>query len=289
LKIKRRYFAILFVVLAISSLSFASQDKLNGKETIKIISYNVEDGMSKDTTPGKTEFAAWLKAQDPDIVGFQELCGFTQSKLEALAAKYNNPYAILMHQGYYKVGITSKYPIVNVQIVNDNMSHGFIQAQINGYHIVVAHLDPHSYTQRRREIKIVLATIKASRQNSKEKWILMGDLNSVSPLDKSFYAVDDKRRQRIINDEKLHAYDQNLIDGVTIDYLVQQDVLDAGLVDSFHAIKDNELKSSETTGRIDYIYVSENLRHKIIAANFIRDAFTKTHSDHVPMCLVLRE
>lgn len=272
-----------FLILLISFLSFASQS-VYAQGTMKIISYNVLDGMSKDTTFDKSEFATWMESQNPDIVGFQELNDFTQEKLEALAAKYNHPYAILMNRHTYKVGITSKYPIVNVQIVTENMSHGFILAQINGYHVVVAHLNPHNYMIRRKEIKIILSTIEASRQNPKEKWILMGDLNSFSPLDKSFFDVDDTRRQKDINSEKIHPYVHNLINGVSIDYEVQQAILTDEFIDTYYAIKENKPK-----GRIDFIYVSKSLKNNIESSQFIYDNFTKTHSDHHPMSLLLKD
>ncbi|MGH7953299.1 MAG: hypothetical protein ACREFE_15490, partial [Limisphaerales bacterium] len=54
----------LYIFLVIFLLSFVSQGNLYAQGTIKIIGYNVLDGMSKDTTPGKIEFATWLKAQD---------------------------------------------------------------------------------------------------------------------------------------------------------------------------------------------------------------------------------
>jgi exodeoxyribonuclease-3 len=272
---------------SLAILSSGAPVEANGTE--KLITYNVMDGMSKDATPGKTQFGAWLKAQAPDIVGFQELNDFTDDKLKALAASYGHPFSVLMDRGKYKVGITSKHPIFGVQIVNEGMAHGFIMAQIQGYHIVVAHLDPHNYLHRREEIKTILAAINAARRDPSEKWIIMGDLNSFSPLDKEFYATDDRRRQRDMADAKVHSYNHNLVNGDAIDYDAQKAILDNQFVDSFHAIKDNQLHSSETTGRIDYIYVTSNLASNIVTANFIRDAFTAKHSDHVPMCLILKE
>jgi hypothetical protein len=80
-----------------------------------------------------------------------------------------------------------------------------------------------------------------------------------------------------------------LIHGIGIDYMVQQYILNAGFIDTFHELKNNRLKSSETTGRVGYIYVSPNLQRHVLAARFIRDKFTALYSDHMPMCLILEK
>lgn len=52
---------------------------------------------------------------------------------------------------------------------------------INGYHIISLHLSPHRYESRQLDIDLILETI---RQNGPfEKWLIMGDFNSVSPVD----------------------------------------------------------------------------------------------------------
>lgn len=257
-------------------------------DSVKIITYNVMNGMSRDTSAGKSGFCGWLKSQDPAIVGFQELNGFSREKLEALGAAYGNPYAILMERGTYKVGLTSRYPIVDAEVVRDHMTHGFIIARIRDYHVVVAHLAPNSYKKRRLEIALILRTIRTRDPHLKDKWILMGDLNSLSPLDKAFYAVDDRKRQRTMEAKKKHPHNERLIHGTQIDYQVQRHILGGGFTDCFHQFAGNILRSSETTGRVDYIYVSGALKPALLSAHFIRDAFTRTRSDHVPMCIVLK-
>lgn len=284
---KEKILRIPGLTLLMLLFAFVSYQKSYAQQRLKIIDYNVEDGMAKDTTGGKMEFADWFKAQDPDIVGLEELNDFTPHKLKTFAAKYQNRYVVLIRRKKYKVGITSKYPITDVHLVTDNMTHGFILAQIKGYHIVVAHLDPHNYVQRRKEIKIILSAINARRKDSDEKWIFMGDLNSVSPLDRSFYARDDRKREFQMNAAKKRpGVVHNLVND-SLDFQVQQAVLNDGFIDSYH-FEGHRPKSSEMTARIDYIYVSKNLEGKIVSADFIRDKFTQTHSDHHPMCMILK-
>ena len=163
-----------------------AKDK-RGKQTMKIISYNIEYGMRADTTAGKTIFSTWMRNQDPDIVCLQEANKFTQKSLEALAASYGHPYAVLQKEKGFPTAITSKYPIVNIMKVENNMWHGFVMGTINGYHIISLHLSPHRYESRQLDIDLILETI---RQNGPfEKWLIMGDFNSVSPVDAGKYAA----------------------------------------------------------------------------------------------------
>ena len=128
-----------------------AKDK-RGKQAMKIISYNIEYGMRADTTAGKTIFSTWMRNQDPDIVCLQEANKFTQKSLEALAASYGHPYAVLQKEKGFPTAITSKYPIVNIMKVENNMWHGFVMGTINGYHIISLHLSPHRYESRQLDI-----------------------------------------------------------------------------------------------------------------------------------------
>ena len=145
--------------------------------------------MRRDTTQGKRLFAEWVRQQNPDILALQEVNDFTQFTLETLAAKYGHDYAVISKdpklipgsvgsRTKFPVSISSKSPVVNVDKVLDNMWHGFIKCKVEGYNVIVLHLNPHLYEARRREIRTVLETVKQS--GLFEKWIIMGDFNTVS-------------------------------------------------------------------------------------------------------------
>ncbi len=138
--------------------------------------------MVKDTTRGKQVFVDWVKAQRPDIVALQECNGFTQKTLEELAASYGHPYAVIVKENGYPTGLTSRFPIAGIQKINENMTHGFIMAKVGKYNIVVLHLNPHQHKKRRAEIAQVLANIDL--QADQKNRIIMGDFNSLSPLDR---------------------------------------------------------------------------------------------------------
>lgn len=259
----------------------AGSKQLRAQEKMRIISYNIEEGMKADTSKGKKDFVGWIKSLDPDIMALEECNKFTQVSLEELAHSYGHPYAIIVKEKGYPTAITSKYPIVNVQKITDNMTHGFIVCKIKDLNVVVLHLNPHQYKKRREEIAEILSTIGTSPD--KKKWLMMGDFNSISPLDKDKYA-DGKLLAYMLQQKQKFSFHANLVDDKELDYQVQQQILDFGLKDTgkaFEAVS----KNPPTRGRIDYIYVSKDLLPKVTASHFIVDEFTAHHSDHKPMMM----
>jgi len=254
-------------------------------QKLRIISYNILEGMKVDTTAGKQQFVDWVKKQDPDILALQECNKFKQVTLEQMAKKYNHPYAVLLREPGYPVALTSKYPIVNVQKVTDNMHHGFIVAKIKDLNLIILHFSPHNYEKRKEEVEVILSTIAAAP--SQEKWAIMGDFNSYSPLDKQNYE-DGKLVARLQEAAKKYSFHNNLVDGKVLDFSVQQRILDFGLKDSFHLDKNSKYVSSVSSARIDYVYVSKDLAPRISTAKILKDAFTAKFSDHLPVLVELR-
>ncbi len=254
---------------------------------MKIISYNILEGMKDDTTANKQVFAAWVRQQDPDILALQETNGFTQESLQALAESYGHPYAILCKEPGYPPAITSKYPIVNVRRVTDNMTHGFVMADIGGYHVISIHLNPHSRAKRMKEAEILLHTL--ATQDDPTKWIIMGDFNSFSPYDSLHYADGQYARLQIQRRVK-SPHLQNL-NNDRADFSVQSRILESGLVDVSHLMHKDYQSTFPTvryTGknslhhRYDYIFVSKDLKGKVRDQQILRDEFTDQHSDHYP-------
>lgn len=267
--------------VAIAVIFTASSASAQAKP-LKLISYNILKGMETDTTTGKTVFVEWVKEQNPDVLAIQEANYFTQKSLEELAASYGHPYAVLLREKGYPTAITSKTPIVMVDKVIDNMWHGFIACKVAGYNMIILHLSPHVYTKRQEEIQVILETVKASGEF--KNWMIMGDFNSLSPLDKSKYA-DGKYAERLRAAELKYPNQKHLNNG-ELDFSVQQAVLDFGFVDS--AREDKNFTDKDFGGRIDYIYVSPDLRRRIASCGFIKDDFTKKYSDHRPVLLNLK-
>src|SRR5687767_11071810 len=122
------------------------------QKTFMIITWNVYEGMKLDTTQNKIAFTKWIKEKDPDVMAFQEMNGFTQTKLEAFARSYGHSYAVLLKDTGFPVALTSKYPITDIEKVIENMHHGYIQAKVSDITFFVVHLSPHKYQKRQEEI-----------------------------------------------------------------------------------------------------------------------------------------
>lgn len=294
-KTRLKIAALIGGIIFSASCAYASIDDV---KQLKIISYNVYNGMKLDESEGKQKYIDWAKAQDADIIAWQEMNFFTREKLEKFAASYGHKYAVLLKESpddpaFFPVAITSKYPIVNVNKVVDNLWHGALFADVGNYHFVITHMNPFWTAKRIDEINLIIDSIKYSRDPN-GKWIIAGDLNSFSPADKPDYDkstlledLKEKQKKRPILD--------NLVNG-QLSYTVQQNLLDAGYIDALK-IKHKEFISTAPTKvfydqasvplRYDYIYVSPPLKDNVIDVQVLKDDFTDKYSDHYPVQMII--
>lgn len=295
-KTRLKIAALIGGIIFSASSAYASIDDV---KQLKIISYNVYNGMKLDESEGKQKYIDWAKAQDADIIAWQEMNFFTREKLEKFAASYGHKYAVLLKESpddpaFFPVAITSKYPIVNVNKVVDNLWHGALFADVGNYHFVITHMNPFWTAKRIDEINLIIDSIKYSRDPN-GKWIIAGDLNSFSPADKPDYDkstlledIKEKQKKRPILD--------NLVNG-QLSYTVQQNLLDAGYIDALK-IKHKEFISTAPTKvfydqasvplRYDYIYVSPPLKDNVIDVKVLKDDFTDKYSDHYPVQMIIK-
>lgn len=295
-KTRLKIAALIGGIIFSASSAYASIDDV---KQLKIISYNVYNGMKLDESEGKQKYIDWAKAQDADIIAWQEMNFFTREKLEKFAASYGHKYAVLLKESpddpaFFPVAITSKYPIVNVNKVVDNLWHGALFADVGNYHFVITHMNPFWTAKRIDEINLIIDSIKYSRDPN-GKWIIAGDLNSFSPADKPDYDkstlledIKEKQKKRPILD--------NLVNG-QLSYTVQQNLLDADYIDALK-IKHKEFISTAPTKvfydqasvplRYDYIYVSPPLKENVIDVKVLKDDFTDKYSDHYPVQMIIK-
>ena len=251
-------------------------------DTLRLISYNILEGMKLDQTTGKTELAAWVRSMNPDILALQEANKFTQESLERLAASYGHPYVVtnIKKGDNYPVALTSKYPVEVIAKITEGVSHGAIHVRIRGVNIVVLHLWPHATgsngyadgnSYRMAEITAFLdGTLKA--HPGEVRWLMMGDFNSVSPLD-----ADD------------------LPGGVGLNYDVHTKELGSGYHDLMRSYRGYFIPSCPTAAfaggnatRIDFIYGSSAMLSDMTCVETVRDDFTDTRSDHYPLMTEFR-
>lgn len=271
---KKIFYFLFAISFLITPLGCSSKDNGNGngetpkpETAFRVMSYNILNGMKNDPSPNKSTYVNWIKAKNVDVLAVQEI-NFVETittpgpideeeEFKKQAKRYGHDYVAILKKPGYKnhIGITSKYPIEDIVMVHQGMDHGYIKARINGYNILATHLDPYKYENRRREIKMVLDEIAKSGKS--EKWILLGDFNSVTPLDEEKYLTDGNRYLNWLKDRE-DATHHNLVDG-KIDYSIHQAILDSGLKDGLYEFNNKFTYPKDKSGRIDFIYISSDL------------------------------
>lgn len=266
------YKSFLLLVFILSSSGFT-----NVRSKFTVLTYNVLNGLEQ--RPDKKEqLVEWVKKVNPDLIAFQELNHFTQPALEELASRYGHSYAILLKEEGSPVGITSKYPILDVRKVKEGMHHGMIYAKVKDYDIVVTHLAPSikAFKKRQEEVRLVLGEL--SKVSKKENVLVLGDFNSFSARDSSLYS---------------QVPDPSGTGMMKFDYEVTGTMEAAGFVDvlrlkhatpitSFPA-KGYEAKNPNSQCRLDYIWASGILSKKCVRAEVLKDKITDQISDHYPV------
>jgi exodeoxyribonuclease-3 len=274
----------LFALILASTFTLAVAQK-----TLRVLSYNVEDGFHHGDPAHLDQFITWAKEQKPDLALYQEMNDFTPEKLTAFAKQYGHSYSVLSKTAGYPVAMTSRYPITVIKIQNAPMTHSYIHAQVHGYDVMVLHLNPHIQQKRAEEIQLVLAelaTIPASH-----KIILTGDFNSMNPHDGA--GLTEKEIEHLHQVEQQRPELHNLVNNEP-DFSIMAKVEAAGLVDAYRLNRgedqpDYAKNHPSIAHRIDYIWVSPNLKDKVLSCSFIYDDVTAHLSDHHPLFMILRK
>lgn len=275
---------ISIILLCVLGLMLFSVENIFAQKNFKILSYNVLMGFQNDSIK-KTDYINWVKQLDPDIVAYQEMNEFTPESIRKFAAQYGHPYAVISKTDGFPVALSSKYPIVNVQKVVDNMHHAYLYANINNINVIVIHFSPFSYQKRQYEVREVLA--RAALIPGNEKVVIMGDFNSLSQSDDAAYS---EAFVNVLKEwEAKTDHIRNLNNG-KLDYTVTGAMEKAGYKDAvrlFHSDFQFSIPTkkhgSKFLHRIDYMWVNPKIEKYIKSANFIYDEVTDRISDHYPL------
>ncbi len=220
------------------------------------------------------------------------MCSFTQEKLEKLAARYGHPYAIIVKEKGYPVGITSKKPITLIAKKVGEIGHGLLHVQTYDCDFLVTHLNPSSTAKRNVEAGKISEYIK---ENKLDKCILMGDMNSHSPMDADFL------ESNAVNLTAKYggAGSTNLLNG-QIDYSVISHFLSVPLIDICRKyvapdkrttfptpILMNQSRHADirklTNERLDFLLLTPTMAEKAVDAFIFNEGPTEYLSDHYPI------
>ncbi|MFD1630484.1 endonuclease/exonuclease/phosphatase family protein [Pseudopedobacter beijingensis] len=286
---KQKIYLVALLLLVFSGSGVMAQKTTGGGE-LKVMTYNVLKGFSGAQSL-KDKFVTWISKDVPDIIVYEELSRFNDGMLSDLCKEFGHRYtAFFDTKSGFPVGISSKYPINNIQRIKEDFHHGVMMAKVLDYNIVVLHLSPFSWEKRYDEIgKIVqrLQTLPAG-----EKTLVMGDFNARSPLDSMVYNANPEVLERAVK-----AKSKNINNEGKYDYTVIEQMSKAGFIDclkqlnsAFEYTCPTPLYASASIdgrSRIDYIWASPALKSQLKKCEVSRNWYTDFLSDHYPVLLTL--
>lgn len=249
------------------------RDWLTDRQKIKIISYNIMDGFSNGADKDRiARFTAWVKEQSPDVLALNELCGFTEAKLKELAAGYGHPYAAIVKENGYPVGLTSKTPIQVIDRKIDGYGHGLLHCKVLNMDFLVTHLNPSDRLKRKQEADNIVNYITDNRLTD---CLLMGDMNAHSPFDASW--TDEHLENYAVISTFMAASLHDICYMFTAD--AQRYSYPTRILVS--SPKGEALRRQQE--RIDFIFVTDSLRPNCVDAEIYNGSDTDYLSDHYPV------
>ncbi len=277
--------------------------------TLRVMCWNIQNGMWSDQDNNYRNFVAWLKKYDPDVcVWCEGETIFSKSgdkvygtnrilprEWAQYAAKYGHNYVSYVkgsNDNYPQV-VTSKYPIEKVaefsQIgtSSDYVQHrsGLFRINCNGRDVnfVSFHAFAHAYDpkytssadqatsaaahegdiHRQKEISWVCGqTVLNSAYSSQSNWLMMGDFNAVSSRDKNIY-TQEKNVYKV----------QSETEWLLHDYILENtDLVD--VISEWNPEGDFFSTINGDTKRIDFMYASPSMYHRIESAQVLIDSWT---------------
>jgi endonuclease/exonuclease/phosphatase family metal-dependent hydrolase len=299
-----RKYGFLFISLTILFNPVATAGSGYPQGSLKIITYNIWNGFDWGKDQARHgRFVKWVRQQAPDVLALQELCGYTEEKLQADAAEWGHAYSVLLKTDGYPVGITSNQPIELKEKLLEGLWHGMLHVKTHGIDFFVVHLSPADYAFRMREMAIVTEKIRAI---DKDAYIVLGDFNAVSPLDSNLYTVKTSLLERYRRSDESNERYNNLRNGEW-DYAVMSGFLALPAIDVCHRLLsatdlysfptpaligqyyDDAAHVERSALRIDYIMASPELARRCTGAAIFHDEITEGLSDHYPVGVEIEE
>ena len=265
--------------------SFCFADKANAT---RVLTYNVWYGFTKKSER-KSEWLAYVKSLEPDIVALQELNGYTPEKLADDAKFWGHKYTALLKENGFPTGITSKFPMRDLKRATDGYHHGMLSCMTGGIQIYNIHLHPGHWEIRHREVDLLLKTLEQHR--SDQPVLLVGDFNTFSSRDQEHYEqIPDmipffrrldirwKSNRNLRNDRLDYTH------LTKFEKLGYHDLI-AERRKVFLGTFPTKLRLDEDNGpdrRLDYFFANSVLTEKCVVARYLVNEKTDILSDHYP-------
>ncbi|MBP5282202.1 MAG: hypothetical protein J6Z22_06850 [Lachnospiraceae bacterium] len=265
-------------------------------DEIRVLCYNILNGMESDSANGYSNFVSWVVSQAPDVLIMCEA-----GNIEQQAYRWGHSYTAKVSMDSFPVVITSSRPLsIKQRITNaEKVKHGAVHVAIGRYDIVGLHLRPtinddglngisaEEYAKygalRKDELEYIMAqTVDNPSYSGIKNWIVCGDFNAYSPLEKT--AVSPYKGK------SAYYYPEPT---ASVCYEVYP-VIANKLTDVIYYKGGTAFKPTMYHGlsRLDYMFVSEGLYGSVTEADVILGGFAGNYcevnkntnpSDHLPM------
>ena len=295
----------IFAALVLAALLFPTSDcqaRGKSKNRLRLLYWNIQNGMWDGQEDNYDRFVGWVKAQNPDVCVWCEAQSIYKTasaeKLAVedryltdnwgeLAARYGHKYWYVGgHRDNYPQVITSKYPIENVERIvgaqpDSVVTHGCGWATIakNGHkiNIVTLHTWPQAFAYGAADREASRAEHGGDKYRRREiEYICNHTIATVPDADKQLWMMmgDFNSVSRLDNAVyKIPAGDTRLL---VHDYILDRtpyvDVIAERYPGEFHT-------STGGRARIDFVYCTRPLYDRVTGAEIILDEYTKPVRD----------
>jgi len=253
----------------------------------RILSWNVLVGFTTYQQEGdpwpegaeRQKFAfEFLDEVRPDIIGWQELNGWTPGRLRASTAPLGLAYGELLKERSYDLGLSSRWPIDVVERHLEGMHHGYLHARTNGIDVFVVHFSPSRHAHRLREIEQVMRRVEPLLA-AKRQVLVMGDFNAATGQDDAMFGETGmywwNRWKYPVNEHGRPVTD------------VLQRAIDGGLIDLWALRRAPTTSQFPARPRIDFILASPDLAALCLEAQWFDTPRHHVISDHPPIMVSL--
>lgn len=293
----------------------------NAEKGLKLLYWNIQNGMWCGQNDNYEAFTNWVKAQNPDICVWCEaqsiyLSGSDKAMPEderylvknwgELAASYGHKYwAIGGYRDSYPQVITSKYPIKTVSAIIGNEAdsvvvHGAgwfsIERKGKTVNIVSLHTWPQKYGYQVSDREASKANNEGDRYRRKEiEYICKHTIGTLPNSSTGLWMMMGDFNATSRKDNWHYKYPEDDTRFLVHDYILS----DTPYIDVIGQWYCNKFIPTTGSGRrIDFIYCSPELNKKVSAASVISDSYTEPvrepnklsnfwiPSDHKPIIVV---
>ncbi len=281
------------------------------KGNLRILYWNIQNGMWSDQPDNYDNFVAFVKKYDPDICVWCEAASIYKDRTNSsqssskrflpggwpsLAARYGHNYSALGGQrDNYPQEITSKYPISTLLKITDSdtagkpIAHGAAiqQVNVNGrlLHFVTCHMWPQAYgygvSTAGRDASAAANEGDYYRQFEMQ-YIVSHTINSPEYASVTDWILLGDLNSRSRLDNWHLGYPANDTRLLTQDVVLNQTKLHDAVYEFYQPPK-NYVSTTGGAARIDYVYLSSPLMEKVKGVVVVGDKWmTQSPSIYVP-------